>query len=266
MQFDYYTELILSSLAPLGIVAILACSAKLRTYSSSDVDYCRGVEGFHTKLALLVSFITYPTSSSTIFEVFHCSDFDDGSSFLAIDLSKRCDTPTHAGFVIYGSLMVVFVTGGTITVFAVLLYRSRHLINPVAKDSRTKMRLREANDSLRPIRFLFNDYNPSAWWCEVVEMIRRVIMVGGLRFCGAGGLRCGVGVLFALLSIFAYREIMPYTDNHTNSLAVAAQIVVYFVYVAAFIIETKPVRFSPIWNKKSFCVTPCMSLSFAVSL
>lgn len=128
-----------------------------------------------------------------------------------------------------------------LVVFTVLLYKNRDHISPLGKDELTKLRVREANRSLDSISFLFKDYKCSCLYMETVEMLRRVVMVGGVKFCGEAGLRSGAGTMLALFSIFLYENVMPYTNTQTNLLACAAQVVVFFVYLAAFVIVTKPV-------------------------
>ena len=250
---------------PLGLVVIIMFSAGLRAQFSVDAEIRRRIFALHVKAALMVCFIVYPTSSGTICEVLRpCQHFAYEGSFLRADLSKRCGTATHLTFVLFGSAMLVVITCGVLAVFTLLLYTNRDRISPPAKDELTKVRVREADRSLDSIQFLFKDYKSSCLYMETVEMLRRVVMVGGVKFCGEAGLRCGVGAMLALLSIFLYENVMPYTDNQTNLLACAAQITVFFVYLAAFIIVTKPVTNCHICP--TICSPPHMHCSLAVCL
>ena len=138
--------------------------------------------------------------------------------------------------------MLAVITCGTLIFFSILLYMNRHRINPRAKDELTKRRVREADRSLDAITFLFKDFKPSCLYMEPIELLRRVTMIGGVRFIGEGGLRCGVSAMLSLMSVFLYREVAPYTNKETNALASAVNVVVFFVYIAAFVIVTKPVR------------------------
>ena len=231
-----------SALVPVGVVILIALSARLRAHFSVDAETRRRIFALHVKAALMVCFIVYPTTSGTIFEVLRpCQHFAYEGLFLPVDLSKRCGTATHLAFVLFGSAMLLVITCGVLIVFTVLLYKNRDHISPLAKDELAKIRVREANCSLDSISFLFKDYKCSCLYMETVEMLRRVVMVGGIKFCGEAGLRCGVGTMMALLSIFLYEHVMPYENSQTNLLACAAQVVVFFVYLAAFVIVTKPV-------------------------
>jgi hypothetical protein len=50
----------------------------------------------HANAALLVTFVCYPTTSTTLFRIFQCKAFDDGTSALVADLAVECDTLRHA--------------------------------------------------------------------------------------------------------------------------------------------------------------------------
>ena len=53
-----------------------------------------------------------------------------------------------------------------------------------------------------------------------------------------------VGAFVALLSIFLYRELEPYSDRLTNLLANVAMWMGFITFLSAFIIETRPARSS----------------------
>ena len=75
--YDYHTHLLIVTLGPLALM--LACGAggavlsRLGRTEWSQRCY---------SAALLVSFITLPTASTTIFRTFHCEEFDNGEEFL----------------------------------------------------------------------------------------------------------------------------------------------------------------------------------------
>ena len=72
---------------------------------------------------------------------------------------------------------------------------------------------------------------------EPIELLRRMSMIGLVSLCGTGATRSAIAVFFALCSVFIYREVQPFSDRSTNVLAYVAQWVVFFVFLAAFIIE-----------------------------
>jgi hypothetical protein len=54
-----------------------------------------------------------------------------------------------------------------------LLYVNRAKIN-------RPLHVREADESIKFMHFLFEHYRPACWWMETVEMVRRIMMTGGL--------------------------------------------------------------------------------------
>ena len=75
--YDYHTHLLIVTLGPLAFM--LACGAggamlsRLGRTEWSQRCY---------STVLLVSFITLPTASTTLFRTFHCEKFDNGAEFL----------------------------------------------------------------------------------------------------------------------------------------------------------------------------------------
>jgi hypothetical protein len=54
-----------------------------------------------------------------------------------------------------------------------LLYVNRAKIN-------RPVHVREADESIKFMHFLFEHYRPACWWMETVAMVRRIMMTGGL--------------------------------------------------------------------------------------
>ena len=148
-----------------------------------------------------------------------CDDFQYAPSFMRADPGKECGTATHTGFTVYASLMLIPITFGVPLVMTVLLRRHRHRIDPPAKDGPMKIRIRDADAALVPINFLFRDYRPECAYAEPIECVRRMVMIGGIGFCGTGAMRSGIGILVALVSVVAYREMQPFADELNNLLA-----------------------------------------------
>jgi len=121
-------------------------------------------------------------------------------------------------------------------VWLLLLLRQRHLLNgPHARSGNSD----DAAPSLRPLRFLFSVYAPSYFFWEVLEMYRRVLLVGALPLLSArSSRRAALGVVFALLSAVAYREMQPFAVGHNNQLAHVAQLSILLTFGAALALDT----------------------------
>ena len=105
------------------------------------------------------------------------------------------------------------------SLFTAVLYRHRHLISPPAKDEAMKCRLRAGDTRLSAFTFLFVDYRPVYMFMESVELLRRVMLIGGVKLLGQGGQQAAFSALGALLYVFVFDYTQPYVDKLTNLLA-----------------------------------------------
>ena len=73
------------------------------------------------------------------------------------------------------------------------------------------------------LRFLFADFRCSMYYYEVVEMYRRIFLLGVLPFVPTPIIRAGFGLLFSVCFAMLFRELVPYHRLESNTLAIAAQ-------------------------------------------
>lgn len=72
-------------------------------------------------------FLIYPGVSSTIFAIFDCVHFDDGTRLLARDFSIDCDQPSHAWWRLYGLAMLLVYPVGIPLVYLEVIHRRNRL-------------------------------------------------------------------------------------------------------------------------------------------
>lgn len=79
----------------------------------------------YTTVSLLLLFLLYPTVTTSAMQILRCTEEVDGVSYLAADVSFRCDTSLHRGFS-YGAwgVLVLFTVGFPV-VCAIIMYRFR---------------------------------------------------------------------------------------------------------------------------------------------
>jgi len=93
----------------------------------------------------------------------------------------------------------------------VLLLVNRANINPPNVSEDEALRLREADKSLDFIRFLFRSYRPAYWYWEVLEMMRRIFMTGGLVVLARGSLeQIVICVVVSVVTLKAVGSRRPY--------------------------------------------------------
>ena len=103
-----------------------------------------------------------------IMRMFRCT-YIEGQYWLAADMRLRCYDGQWAGFAAYAIVIgVLYIVGLPIAVFAILFHR-RHKLFGDATDpfvATTK----------ETYGFLYEVYGPSAWWWEVEELVRKLLL------------------------------------------------------------------------------------------
>ena len=84
-------------------------------------------------IGIAVLYLTLPTISTTIFKVFPCDWFDDGTGWLRADYSITCRDDARSLWKLYGILMLLVFPIGVPFLYFVLLWRKRDSLVVVEK-------------------------------------------------------------------------------------------------------------------------------------
>jgi hypothetical protein len=181
----------------------------------------------------------------------------DGIAYLRQDTDIDCDSDSHKRFAEVNFLLI----GAYLLVPAAwlfLLHREKSRLLPPAVEDPDQVALVRAQDpNLAALRFLFKDYRPSLYYFEAIEMLRRVLLCGGISMVTTSTLQRGmIGQVLSLASVVAYREVMPFRVGFASVLAHVAQIVVFLTFSAAVVIETGVGdAFEPLLFGAGLCLT-----------
>jgi hypothetical protein len=122
-----------------------------------------------------------------------------------------------------------------------LLWRHRRSLDPPTStnDEETALFVRDHNEDLAPLRFLFHDLRIDKWWFEIGDMYRRILFVGIVPLCSPlPATRASLGVVLGIMSLAYFIDEKPYRVEVTNFVAVVAQYAILITYYAALAIET----------------------------
>jgi hypothetical protein len=163
------------------------------------------------QLCFVMIFLLYPTVSRRAFQVFDCHDLDRGESWLKADYAIDCND--LGSMQLLGLFFVVVYALGVPCVFFALLRSKAELIQ--ADDADTKERF----------GFLIDDYVPSCYYWEPIDLSRKLILTSVLMFFRAGTvaqlmLAQVVSVLYCALQCLK----MPYADKWNNMLKIATDL------------------------------------------
>jgi hypothetical protein len=257
-RVDFYGKLFAVTLVPIILSAGLFVVARYKV----------AVRNTCIKVFLLLTFIIFPSVSTTVLRAFPCRAFDDGSNLLKADYSIDCDAPGRAGYVFYAVLMTLVYPIGITTLYAVLLWKQRLLVCPekrewqkvcgikaypplslsiadddallAAREALLKDKSAGAHAMLRSTQFLFKEYEPRFWWFEVFECARRLMLTGGTVFFLEGSAtQVAAGMLVALISIQIYARTQPYIRHQDDTLAMAAQWGIYFTLFIGLLLKAR---------------------------
>ena len=162
----FYNRLLFVVFAPcvLALLIVAWCTAGEAHASTPGLTLLRG--GLMRALPYLLGlvFLAFPMVSSLAFQVFVCEEFEDGTRFLKVDYRVDCNVGDK-----YGSVV-------SLAWFAILLYP---IAMPLAcllllLKARTAIMTEEPTLLSRKLAFLHQDYVPSMFWWEVVEITKKV--------------------------------------------------------------------------------------------
>ena len=171
VQYNHFKNLVVTTLAPLFACAMIAVACVVRiamqqqasrskTYSLDTTNIVRekAVKANHMFCLLLVLFLVLPSAATVALRTFACEEFDGSGSYLYADLSIKCYTPRHNAFMAFATIQIFIWPIGVPSLYATLLATSRHQINPRTETLWTALKVRRANEDLKPIEFLFSQY------------------------------------------------------------------------------------------------------------
>ena len=234
-HLTYWHELLVATLLPLGLVALIWLVAMLAPPDRTPRKKA-------TYLTLLLAFIVLPTTSTKIFRTYICLDFDEVGRFLAVDLSINCDSSRYAMMRAYSSIAIVLYPFGIPLGFLAVLYANRSAIS-----NRDVSQPCPAELSHYAILFAhYTNGSMSMYW-EVVECVRRLLLSSVVVFMGGtSSARTTWGALIALFFSIVCAEVQPCLQPHTQAFLYLAQWHVVLNFLLAVILAAGFRLFSPL--------------------
>ena len=209
MDVDFHVELVAATVGPLLLVASLGLTYTIALHRNRGSERAlSAVQRKHANATIVIALLLYSMTSSAVFRAFACDSLDDGRIYLRSDYRIDCDSPKHKAFQIYAAFMLVAYPLGIPISFAFLLFRKRKtLVNTsLRNDDRDLLQQSTSN--------LWKPYKPSAFYYEVVECGRRVMLTGVVVFIYPNT-AAQIAITLAIAFIFAFtsERLDPY-DSH----------------------------------------------------
>ena len=187
------------------------------------------------KIIIFLLFVAYPSTCVNIFKILPLSchelcPFEGASncpSFLRADYSILCHTETHRKYTWAAYASLTYVVGFPIFLAYIVWKAHRQ------SQRSNKFTIAEKRHSLQvmafAIFFLHENYSPSCWYWESIEMARKVILSAGVIFVGSES-RTQVGIAAMVSAGFAmlHGRFRPIHDRFEDYLQMTSLLVTSF--------------------------------------
>ncbi|CAM9812841.1 unnamed protein product, partial [Ascophyllum nodosum] len=264
---NFYQRLLVTTLAPVALIGVL-----MVTYQLAKMKAGTGMAGIverraawsrHMVAGLLLTFLVFTPASTVVFKIFGCDkNIVEGESYLRADYSISCKTNTHTYYRIYAGFMLMVYPIGIPLLYAFILWKNRHLLNPTlaaaaraeqerqagdGKESdqksedeelEKKVKLRRTNPELVPSMFLWKDFGPDLYYYEVIECGRRILLTGVLIFIAPyTASQAAAACIFAFGSLLGFELLRPHLDPTDSWLYRLGCVVIFLSNFLALLIK-----------------------------
>ena len=231
MDVNFHVGLIAATVGPLMLVALLGATyvVALRRSRGSE-GAVKAIRRKHANAAIVIALLLYSSASSAAFRAFACDPLDDGKMYLRSDYRIDCRSSTHRAFQIYAAFMIVVYPFGTPALFAFLLFRNRKVLTSTSLRNNRSDLLQYSTSNL------WEPYKPSAFYYEVVECGRRVMLTGVVVFIYPNS-ATQIAVTLAIAFVFAFtsERLDPYDSQWDRRVSRMAQIMVVLTMFEALL-------------------------------
>jgi len=207
------------------------------------------------RASFMFLFLCYPGITLKIFRMFKCRNVD-GTSYLVADLRLQCYTAEWAGYAIYAGIMAILYAFGLPMAAFWILFRRRHkLFGLRSMETRAKW------------GFLYESYGSTAWWWEVEELVRKLVLSAVVVLMDQGtALQVSIAVLVSGWAHVLHATYKPWgRGSPTYMLQHISLFVTFFVFLMGLLFKVNSVgQNSPTFVGLSIIML-CMCIGFMVA-
>jgi len=228
VDIDFHDRLLASTIPPLVALVFMAGTygAAVRI-NRGEPEALQTIWNKHVSMVLLLTFFVYSSVSSVLFSAYACEELEGGNVYLRADYRIRCDSSEHKAYEAYAGIMIVLYTVGIPALYGYLLFRHRKVLT---KDRAA----REQCPNLTKISALWKPYKPSAFYYELVECCRRILLASVVVFIEPNtSAQIAVTLAMAFVFVVISEALAPYASRWDTWLSRTGHAVVFAsMYVA----------------------------------
>ena len=143
--------------------------------------------------------------------------------WLKADVSIQCYTPDHNFAISVAIFAIILYPIGVLGTNALLLFKARKAI----------LSGRETSLS-RSIAFLHREYQPHMFWWELVEMVRKLVLVGFMLLYQGTMLQLMLGTLLSVAYLLFQVQAKPFREISDDYLASAASFAIVVIFLTSY--------------------------------
>jgi len=196
-------------------------------FELGDMDGKREATLFEQTLpaALKILFILYPLVTTAAFDGFPCYWFSNGRGWLRADVSIECSTPEHTGVTLIAWIAVALYPIGIMAGSGILLFRASSSILAGKETPLT-----------RAIAFLYKEYDPTSFYWELMEMLRKFLLVGlFVTFQPGSILQITLATIVCATYLMVQLQAAPYKNQSDDFAAAAASFSLLMVFFCSIL-------------------------------
>ena len=199
---QFYAHMVVLPMAVFLIFTAVAISKRICW--KKEVAVKGNIFGLGMNSIVFWVFLLYPGMGTKIFRMFKCRSVGD-KLYLVADFNTLCYEGEHLVASAVAILCIILYVIGIPLISTILLYKRR-------KDL-------DSEKNRKTFGSLYESYKPRYWYFECLEMLRKMILAGGLVIIRPG---TSSQILLGLLVAFAFCLIVvdfdPYVDRTDNLL------------------------------------------------
>ena len=163
-----------------------------------------------------------------------------GGRYMTSDLSVRESDPAYKSMVTWAWFYMFLYVFGIPIAYITILYRKRKVIalDPdVEGESIHPENHQEVIQCRTEYGSLYNDYKRKYFWFELVEMTRKISLVGALVMLGESGMQIFVGIIICFFYVLLASYIEPLNSKTDQTLQYVTSVQLFCTLISGLMIN-----------------------------
>lgn len=248
LTMSAYSEMIMSSVAPLVLAPLIWLYYMIRSRCNDDVDARLQLQAVCISTASFAFYLLYPTITVSAGRVLAACDTictdeaetENCVSYLRADYSIICDDDRHKKYTAVAA--VSFVVYAIITPIAIAwkLYSSnKRILQGETQEPSSDARSKSISSFVAGLSFYAKPYTAEFYFWETVDLFRKLFVISIIVFISDGtALQLAIGVVFAVGGLAVQLIYHPYKSTGENVLAAVSQAIIGLALVVGGLLRS----------------------------